>query len=85
MAKLAIKLIYDYLKERKQRTKVNNSYSSWSILGPILFNIFINDIHLKKTKISNYADDNTTYTSGKNVESLLKTLKDETSTMITWF
>ena len=48
----AIKFIYDYLKERKQRTKVNNSYSAWkdlqygvpqgSILGALLFNIFIN-------------------------------------------
>ena len=25
----AINFIYDYLKERKQRTKVNNSYNSW--------------------------------------------------------
>ena len=27
--KNAINFIYDYLKERKQRTKVYNSYSSW--------------------------------------------------------
>ena len=35
----------------------------WSILRPLLFNIFINDIFLfvKHTKITNYADDNTTY------------------------
>ena len=27
--KNSLNFIYDYLKERKQRTKVNNSYSSW--------------------------------------------------------
>ena len=98
IAKLqAIKFIYDYIKERQQRTNINNSYSSWkniqygvsqgSILGPLLLNIFINDIFffIKKNKIANYADDNTTYTSEGNIESLLKTLQEETSTVLKWF
>ena len=58
-----------------------------SILGPLLFNIFINDIFffIKETKIANYADDSTTYTSEENIESLLKTLQDETSIVLKWF
>ena len=93
----ALLFVYDYLKNRIQRTKVNGCYSSCrellkgvpqgSILGPILFNIFINDIFffLDKTLLANYADDNTRYSVENDVMTLLKSLEADTYTVLNWF
>ena len=67
----AIKLLHSYLTDRKQRTKVNNSFSEWieiligipqgSVLGPMLFSIFINDslLGMEDGNLCNFADDDT--------------------------
>ena len=94
----ALKLVHDYLSARNQRTRVSNSYSTWfqilfgvpqgSILGPLLFNIFLMDLFfiLNKTDIANYADDNTPYTSSNDVTGLINSSLEETSKdLFKWF
>ena len=72
--------VYSYLSGRKQRSKVNNSLSSWapiktrvpqgSILGSLFSNLFINDIFffIKETELTNYADANTPYAINSDVD-----------------
>ena len=79
----------NYLAGCFQRTKVSNSYSSWSeiiagvpqgsILGPLLFNIFLNDLFLypEETFLINYADDITLHSTGDKIESVKKSLTND--------
>ena len=52
-----------------------------SILGPLLFNVFLNDILV----IYNYADDNTLSFIHANIEVLKKVLEDESCILIDCF
>ena len=79
LAKESLQLISDYLSYRKQRMKIGSACSDWAniirgipqgfILGPLLFNIFINNIFLvvEKSGICNFADDNTLVSHGSTL------------------
>ena len=89
--------MHSYLSHRKQRTKVNHAYSSWeeilfgvpqgSILGPILFNIFLSDLFLviSDTDFSSYADDNTIYDSGNSTGEVISSLQESIEKLFQWF
>ena len=58
-----------------------------SVLGPLLFNIFINDLYfwITKTDLLNFADDNTISTAERTIENFLSTLETEGQAAIEWF
>ena len=93
LSKSSLSLLLDYLTSRKQRVKIGSSYSvrhgvpQGSILGPLLFNVFINDIFMfiEKTEICNFADDNTIYDCGEDLSNILENLKHDLKILLKWF
>ena len=96
-SKDSLKLIYNYIKGRNQRVKINAEYSSWkeilkgvlqgSVLGPLLFNIFINDLFffVEKSEVCNYADDNSLTVADICVDTIISKLEKDINNLDTWF
>ena len=98
LSKSSLSLLLDYLTSRKQRVEIGSSYSVWneikrgvpqgSILGSLLFNVFINDIFfmfIEKSENCNFADDNTIYDCGEDLSNILENLKHDMKILLNWF
>ena len=82
---------------RRQRVRVNSYFSmpdeiisgvpQGSILGPLIFNIFLNDLFflVGNSDVSNYADDNMLYSSGDELEKVKQTLRQDFEIVAKWF
>ena len=93
----ALKLIYVYLSNRSQKTKVGSSFSTYldivygvpqgSILGPLLFNIDLCDLFFENysSDFANFADDTTHYECGHSFNEVINNLEKTTENFFEWF
>ena len=77
--------------------RVNGSFSMWtktslgipqgSVLGLLMFNIYLNDLFLflEETEVCNYADDTAFYTCGPNVKNIVAKLENDALAISEWF
>ena len=85
----SLNFLLDYLSLRKHRTKVGSAsrIPQGSILGPLLFNVFINDIFffVENSEICNFADDNAVYLCGKDLPKIKDDLICAMKNILKWF
>ena len=87
-----------YLSNRHQRVKIKGSRSEWpevktkgvpqsSILGPLFFHIFVNDMFhfVDKCSLYNYTDDNSIFTASPCVHDVVSNLETDCNNIMEWF
>ena len=92
----AVEWIRDYLTNRQQCTKANwitsepeaikQGVLQGSILGPLLYILYANDIAqtITKSKFAFYADDTVIYTSSKKVKVAVKRIQKDLNGLVEW-
>ena len=96
--KQSIYFLHLYITKRKQRMRVDSAYSSremllsavpqGSMLGPVLFNIYICDMFFEMPKnidFAGYADHNTPHAYSSNIEEVLEKLQGAFEQLFQWF
>ena len=93
----SLRIMESFLSNRQQRTKINNAFSRYSeiiygvpqgsILGPLLFNVYICDIFFDiiECDIASYADDNTPYNFEFSLDNVISNLEKSTNSLLNWF
>ena len=93
----AQKLVYDYLSNRSQKTKVGSSFSTYldfvygvpqgSILWSLLFDIDLCDLFFENysSDFANFADDTTPYECGHSFNEIINNLETTTEKVFEWF
>ena len=93
----SLKLLKNYLSNRYQRTKIEGKYSTWeelltgvpqgSVLGPLLFNIYINDLFyaVEYSDICNFADDTTPHSSSTDIDKAISDVEHDCLLLVEWF
>lgn len=88
--------ISKYLSHRCQKTKFNGVISDsldidlgvpqGSVLGPLLFIVYVNDIELcvEKCSLNLYADDTVIFVSGSDTKDIIDIINKELQTILQW-